>query len=97
MAKQGRVLDIQGLEYHEPPMPPKKNIRFSDLPKSKQMWSRHEEYLEWSWNTDPKQGDVWYRNPAEGQLEWYEAEIERINFGEWLMINGEPTYFSCIS
>lgn len=94
MAKQGRVLDIQGLEYQEPPMPLKKNIRFSDLPKSKQMWSRHEEYLDWSWNTDPKQGDVWYRNPAEGQLEWYEEEIERINFGEWLMINGEHTYFN---
>src|SRR5699024_6712834 len=72
----------------------KKNIRFSDLPKKDQLWRRHEEYLQWSWNTDPKLGDVWYKNPESGQLEWYEDEIERINFGEWMMINGEPTYFN---
>lgn len=94
MAKKGRVLDIQGLEYQEPSMPLKKDIRFSDLPKNKQMWERHTEYLEWDWNTDPEEGDVWFKNPAEGQLEWYEEEIERINNGEWLMINGEPTYFN---
>ena len=94
MSKKGRVLKIQGLDYQEPALPPKKNIRFSDLPKSKQMWSRHEEYLQWSWNTDPKEGDVWFKNPEEGQLEWYEQELERINFGEWVMINGEPTYFN---
>lgn len=94
MAKKGRVIDVQGLKYQEPPMPAKKNIRFSDLPKKDQLWRRHEEYLQWSWNTDHKLGDVWYKNPEEGQLEWYEDEIERINFGEWMMINGEPTYFN---
>lgn len=94
MAKTGRIINVQGLDYHEPPMPAKRLIRFSDLPKSKQIWERHEEYLQWDWNTDPKLGDVWYKNPSEGQLEWYEEEIERINFGEWLMINGEPTYFN---
>lgn len=94
MAKQGRVINIQGLDYVEPPMPPKNKIRFFNLPKNKQMWQRHEEYLNWDWNTDPKLGDVWYRNPAEVQLAWYEEEIERLNFGEWIMINGEPTYFN---
>lgn len=94
MSKKGRIIDIQGLEYQEPPMPPKKKIRFSERPKKNQMWERHTEYEEWDWNTDPKLGDVWYKNPADGQLEWYEDEIERINFGEWVMINGEPTYFN---
>lgn len=94
MARKGRVIKIQGLDYQEPPMPPKSKIRFSDSPRVRQKWERHEEYLQWSWNTDPKLGDVWYKNPSEGQLEWYEEEIERINFGEWLMINGEITYFN---
>lgn len=92
--KEGRIIKLQGIDYQEPPMPIKSKIRFSNLPKQKQKWERHEEYLQWSWNTNPKEGDVWYKNPSEGQLEWYEEEIERINFGEWLMINGEPTYFN---
>lgn len=94
MAKEGRILNIQGVEYHEPPMPPKKQIRFSNLKRSEQYWRRHEEYLDWDWNTDPNEGELWYLNPEEGQLEWYEEELHRMMFGEWLMIDGEPTYFN---
>lgn len=94
MARKGKVIDIQGVNYHEPPVPNKKDIRFSDLPKNQQFWRRHEEYEQWNWNTDPKEGDVWFKNPEEGQMEWLEAEIERMSNGEWVMINGVPTYFN---
>lgn len=85
---------VQGLLYTNPKRPPLKEIRNSDKPKHLQRWKRNEEYLDWDWNTDPKEGDVWYKNPAEGQIEWVEAEIQRLNFGEWIYIDGVPIYFN---
>lgn len=85
---------VQGLEYKNPKRPPLKEMRNFGKPRILQKWSRHEEYLDWNWNTDPKEGDIWYKNPAEGQIEWLEQEIHRLNFGEWVIIDQVPTYFN---
>lgn len=85
---------VQGLEYKNPTRPPLKSIRNFGKPRNHQKWSRHEEYLDWDWNTNPKEGDVWYKNPAVGQLEWLEDEIRRLNYGEWIIIDNVPTYFN---
>lgn len=94
MAKGTQRIEVQGIVYETPPIPNIKDIRGSDRKKSDQVWRRREEYLQWTWNTDPKEGDLWHVNPAEGQMEWYEEEIKRINYGDWIMINGVPTYFN---
>lgn len=96
MAKKGKVqtFDVCGLKYTTPAIPPLNEIRGFDLPRKKQVWHRRLEWEQWDWNIDPKAGDVWFLNPGEGQLEWYEQEIERINTGDWIMINGEPVWFN---
>jgi len=91
MARQIKIM-LQGLEYVTPDVP--KQIRGRDLMKRDQVWSRDTTYLQWDWNTDPAQGFVWHEKPAKGQIEWYEAEIERLHTGAWIMIYGEPVYFN---
>jgi hypothetical protein len=90
-----QTFDIyEGLIYTTPAIPKIKNIRGSHLKKTDQIWYRHEEYLSWDWNDDPKQGKVWYVDPIPEQWDWYEAEIDRIMNGEWILINGVPTFFN---
>jgi hypothetical protein len=91
MARQIKIM-VQGLEYVTPDVP--KQIRGRDLMKRDQIWSRDTTYLQWDWNTDPTQGYVWHDKPSKGQIEWYEAEIERLHTGAWIMIYGEPVYFN---
>lgn len=91
MARRIKVM-VQGLEYVTPEVP--KHIRGRELMRRDQVWTRDTTYLQWDWNTDPSKGFVWYNKPAKGQLEWYEAEIERLHTGSWIMINGEPVYFN---
>lgn len=91
---EGNKLSVQGLEYTNPTQPKLREIRNYGIPQSKQVWSRRDEYLHWNWNTDSKLGDVWYKNPDEEQLDWYEQELIRIEFGEWIFINGEATYIN---
>lgn len=93
MVCEGTV-DIQGLKYTFPKRPPLKDIRNYGLPRKLQVWSRNTEYEQWSWNTDPEEGELWYDNPEEGQMEWYKDEIHRINNGEWIYIDNEPTYLN---
>lgn len=88
-------IDIQGVEYIFPEDRPKlKTMRNYGKPRSQQRWTRREEYLQWDWNEDPKLGIVWYDEPAEGQLEWYWQELDRIYDGEWIIIDGEATYIN---
>ncbi len=85
---------FDGLVYETGNVPAVKSIRGSHLKIKDQVWYRHEEYTQWEWNDDPKQGALWWESPEEGQMEWYYAEIDRILNGEWVMINGVPTFFN---
>lgn len=87
-------IEVQGLTYTCPKTPPKEEIRGSHLPKKDQVWYRRLEWEQWNWNQDPDEGEIWFENPAEGQLEWYQQEIYRIEHGDWIMINGVPTWFN---
>ena len=71
-------INVQGLWLNCPPIPPLDKIRGSHLPQEDQVWYRDTSYEDWDWNTDPKKDVVWHHHPAEGQLEWYEAEIEKL-------------------
>lgn len=100
MAKEGQTIKIpiyEGLVYETPPVPPLHTIRGYDLPKKEQVWHRDEIYESWSWNENPKDGAVWYLEPEKGQMEWYEATLEKILYGEWIMINGKPVFFNAFS
>lgn len=95
MAVQPQSIEIyEGLFYTPPPQPKIKDIRGSHLKTKDQIWYRDETYKNFDWNDEPKNGDVWYLNPAEGQLEWLQQEIDRILNGEWIMIEGRPTYLN---
>lgn len=87
-------IDVQGVEYVCPKTPPIDSTRGSHLPKKDQVWYRREEHDRWSWNQDPDDGEVWYNDPATGQMEWYKEELHRIENGDWIMINGTPTWFN---
>ena len=82
----------EGLIYKTPEIP--KKIRGDKLKVKDQYWTRHTEYEQWDWNDDPKLGAVWWDDPEPGQLEWYYDEIDRILYGEWVMIEGRPTYLN---
>ena len=99
--KKGDVIKsvVQGIDYVTPPMPDPSTIRGAHLPVSEQVWYRRTEYLQWDWNIetdykDPNRKLLWHEAPAPGQMEWYEEEIERLNTGDWIMINGVPTFFN---
>lgn len=83
-----------GSVYTTPQIPTLKAIRGSHLKPRDQVWARHEEYEQWKWNDDPKNGALWWESPKPGQLEWYYAEIDRILNGEWVMIEGKPVYLN---
>lgn len=94
--KRGTEIEVlvQGLTYKCPPTPTITSIRGSNRKKVDQVWHRDLSYEKFEWNIDPKLGDLWFNNPAPGQLEWHEEEIKRLHVGSWVMINGEPTYFN---
>lgn len=81
---------VEGLEYTFPKRPPLNQIRNSDLPKSKQIWKRRldDEEFDWSEGWEERLND----NPE--QLQFIFDEVNRITNGEWVMINGEPTYLN---
>jgi hypothetical protein len=82
----------EGLIYTTPLLT--KFIRGRRLKSKDQIWRRHEEYLQWDWSENIKEGTAWYLNPEPGQLEWYEAEMDRILNGEWVMMQGNPTFLN---
>lgn len=81
-------IEVQGLLYKTPPSPPVKEIRGSHLKTKDQIWYRREEYLQWEWE------DNWIDTAPPEQLQWFDEEIERLHQGDWIMINGVPTYFN---
>lgn len=86
--------NIQGIPYETPPVPDMWKIRGFELPKEDQVWYRDTTYEQWDWNTDPKQGVLWHQAPQKGQMEWFIEEIYKLHNGEWVFINGFPTYFN---
>ncbi len=87
-------VDVQGVLYQTPICPPIEEIRGSHLPKHDQVWYRREEYLEYDWNVDPNEGPLWYQVATPEQWTFFNEEVKRIHFGDWIMINGQPTYFN---
>lgn len=80
-------IEMQGLVYRTPVTPPIHTIRGSELPKHDQVWHRDTSYEIFDWLLpDSKWSDE--------QNEWYDAEIERLHAGSWIMINGTPTFFN---
>lgn len=83
----------EGLIYTTPEIPNK--IRGDKLKPNDQIWQRHTEYEKWSWNDNEKSTDpLWWDDPAPGQLKWYYDEVDRILNGEWVMIEGRPTWLN---
>lgn len=94
---EGQIItsEVQGIHYIQPPIPEFSKIRGIDLPIEDQVWCRREEDGQWeNWNTDPNKGPMWSLNASDEQLQWFDEEIERLMTGEWVMINGVPTYFN---
>lgn len=87
-------VEVQGLKYQCPPLPKPNSIRRSSKKQEDQVWHRNLTYEQWDWNIDPKEGDLWYDVADEEQWAYFHEEIHRIHYGEWIMINGVPTYFN---
>lgn len=81
---------IEGLEYKFPEKPTLKSMRNYGLPKNKQVWSRRLDYEEFDWSGD------WVVRLSENpdQLNYLSEELDRILFGEWIIIGGEPVYLN---
>jgi len=79
---------IEGIPYVPPKRPPLKEIRNYKLPRIKQVWSRHEEYLDYDWS------DGWELNATDEQIEYLNQELDRLYNGEWIMWDGEPLYIN---
>lgn len=79
---------IEGLEYKLPPKPKNSEIRNFGLPKNRQVWSRHEEYLEYDWS------DGWETRATPEQIACLDEEMGRLYDGEWIYIGGEPIYLN---
>lgn len=100
MPKEGiQEIEVQGLIYETPVIPPLEGIRGYDLPVEDQVWHRRTEYEQWEWNIDSMDENkrplkMWWETASPEQTKWYTEEIHRINFGDWIMINGEKTYMN---
>lgn len=90
----------EGLKCHLPPVPAKKNILFSTLPKSKQKWMLIRPPIEWEdWVAEENEYNG-HRGPYEEK--WYHPKAEQYRLierdrrtnGLWFMNNGEPTYIT---
>ncbi len=86
--------NVQGLVYTDPPTPKLSEIRRFSKKTEDQIWFRREEYLDFDWNTDPSEGDLWFTDATPEQWKYFNEEIERLHNGDWIMINGVPTYFN---
>jgi len=86
--------ELQGIVYKTPPVPKLSTIRNSKKKPKDQIWERDLSYLQWDWNTDPSKGRLWVDTASPEQRAWFDAELERILVGSWIMINGQPTFFN---
>lgn len=87
MASEAIVIDVQGEKYTCPITPPLSTIRRSSKKTVDQVYFRDLEYEKYNWDLPQSE---WIPD----QSKWYEAEIERLHFGSWILINGVPTYLN---
>lgn len=94
--REGDILtqELQGLVYTCPPLPDPSTIRGYNLPRSEQIWTRRTEYEDFEWNVNPKEGKLWWIDCSDEQTQFFWEEISRLNLGDWVYINGVPTYFN---
>lgn len=85
--EKGEVITIQEIDYTLPKRPALKTMRNFGIPASQQRWKRNEDYMQWDWDVD---SDEW----EDEQTIWYYQELDRIYDGEWILINGQPTYIN---
>ncbi len=86
--------EVQSLIYTDPPIPHISKIRRSSRIISDQVWVRRTDYESFEWNIDPEEGELWYENAPQQQWQYFNEEIERLHNGDWILINGVPTYFN---
>lgn len=79
---------IEGLEYKCPAKPKNSEIKNYGIPKTKQVWTRHEEYLEYDWT------EGWELRASPEQIDYLDQELGRLYEGEWIYIEGKPTYLN---
>lgn len=94
--KHGEVIEliVHGEKYTTPPLPALSTIRRTSKKTEDQVWQRNLEYEKYDWNIDPDEGDLWFDVADQDQWNYYHSEVYRIHYGEWVMINGVPTYFN---
>src|SRR6185369_16584407 len=83
---QDEIILQEVYHYKLPPLPPKDQILFSDLPKDEQCWNRIE------FPSDDKDG--WGSWEFDKQKEFQALDIYRRKHGLWIMVNGEPVYLT---
>jgi hypothetical protein len=100
--RRGQVLEIevQGLVYKTPPLPTLATIRRTSKKPENQVWARDLSYEKWVWTEKivVKGETIEELIPQDRwepeQLKWYEEEVQRLHFGTWIMLNGEPVYLN---
>lgn len=87
---KGKDLYIEGLKYTFPKRPLLKDIRGSNKTKKNQKWERNLDYQKFDWE------DGWEGRAVNNseQIQYIAEELDRIVNGEWVMINGVPTYLN---
>lgn len=63
-------------------------MRNFDKSRNQQVWRRREEYEQWDWR------DGWEATAEPAQLQWLSEEIDRLDEGDWIIIDGTPTYLN---
>lgn len=92
--QQSFEIELQGLLYKTKICPPLEEMRGYDRPVKEQVWHRDLTYEKWEWNVDPKEGPLWDAVASKEQLQCFDDTIEKLHIGEWILINGIPTYFN---
>lgn len=80
--------NIEGFKYESPKKPANSTIRNYGVPRSQQVWSRHEGYLQFDWS------DGWQQKATPEQIKYIDEELDRIYNGEWIYWDGEPLYIN---
>lgn len=92
--KDGKII-IEGLEYILPKRLNNKDIFNYGKPKNKQKWARILDYEDYDWTEN---WEYRLKNPKSDedykQLNYFIEEVDRINDGLWIYINGEATYIN---
>lgn len=92
----GEVIAIEGLPIALPSVP--KKVRFDERPPRDQKWSRYKVpaelmYFDTMYKDEPNPENK-YREIEKKHQKFIEADFDRKHFGDWLMVDGVPTYIT---